>query len=595
MMKERSLSEYIALDKGATSRGKKKGFAKKIKIAVLGSFTLSGFKEVLNVKCREAHVNASFYTGDYNRYTSELLDGANKLYEFKPDITYLFVDVRSLFGELFLDPYGVSEKERKKAASENYQKLNTLIKSFVKRGSGILVINNFEVPTYSPLGILEPKQKFGYFRMIEDLNARISQFNAHSSVFVFDYNSFSSLVGKREMINSKLAYMADMRIAPDQIPVLCEEYMRYIRALLGLSRKCIVLDMDNTLWGGVVGEDGLEGIKLGPECPGNAYMEFQKYLLALFERGIILAVNSSNNKEDALKVLREHPHMVLKEHHFASFKVNWENKAKNLIEIAKEINIGLDSVIFLDDDKRIRELVKTALPQVLCPDLPEDASSYSEFLMNIKELDSLQLTSEDEKRSSRYVAERKRKESKGTFKDISGYLKHLSITTEISPADKFSIPRIAQLTTRTNQFNFSTRRYREKEIECFSRDKRYGVYHVKIKDKYGDYGITGAVIVLKNKKEWIVDTFLLSCRVLGRNVEEAVLSDIIRRAVKGKAGTLSVVYKKTEKNQPVLNFLKNRAFLPRKHDPKGARITIYKKGRIPDLTRQTKHVKVISK
>lgn len=595
MTKELSLSEYITLDRNAASQGKEKGFTKKIRIAILGSFTLSGFKEVLNVKCRQSRIKALFYTGDYNRYANDLLDRESRLYRFKPEITFLFVDTKSLFGELFFNPYGAPEREREKASRENYQKLNIFIDSFVKHGSGILVVNNLEIPVYSPVGILEPKQRFGYFDMVRDLNARISRFNRHNSVFVFDYDSFASAAGKKGMVDNKLAYLADMKIAPDKIPDLCEEYMRYIGPLLGLSKKCIVLDMDNTLWGGIVGEDGLQGIDLGPERPGNAYMEFQKHLLALFERGIILAANSSNNEDDVLKVLREHPHMVLKEHHFASFKVNWNNKAKNLVEIAKDINIGLDSMIFLEDDKRIRAFIRAALPQVYCPDIPEDPSSYTEFLRSIKNLDSLQLTGEDKKRSIGYIAERKRKESKAVFKSVSGYLKHLSITVRIEPADKFSVPRIAQLTTRTNQFNFSAKRYRENEIERFSRDKRYGVYSVSIKDKYGDYGITGALIVLKSEKEWSVDTFLLSCRILGRNIEEAILSDIIRRVVKAKVRTLSVFYKKTEKNRPVINFLKDCGLLPQKYDPKGAQITLYEKGRMPDLTKRIKNIRVISK
>ncbi len=594
-MKEFSLSEYVTIDRKTASRGKKKGFNKKIKIAFLGSFTLNGFREVLNVKCHDAGIKASFYIGDYNQYANELVNKDSKLYNFEPDITFLFVDAKSFFGDIFFNPYSGSERKRMDATRENYKKLSVFVSAFVKYGSGILVMNNFEIPVYSPIGILETKEKFGYFDMIKELNKLISRFNKYNSVFVFDYDSFASGAGKKNMVDDKLLYLADIKISLDKIPVLCEEYMRYIRALLGLSRKCIVLDMDNTLWGGIVGEDGLEGIKLGPLPPGNAYMEFQKYLLALFERGIILAINSSNNEEDALKVLREHPYTILKEHHFASLKINWENKVKNLVEIAKDINVGLDSMIFLEDDKRIRELVKMALPQVFCPDLPEDISCYPGFLRNIKKLDTLQFTHEDKKRSTRYVAERKRKASTGAFKNISGYLKHLSITVEVSPADKFSFPRIAQLTTRTNQFNFSTKRYQEKEIERLALDRRYGVYYVSVKDKYGDYGITGALIVRKNQKKWFVDTFLLSCRILGRNIEEAVLSDLIGRSVKAKVSMLSASYKKTEKNQPVINFLKKCALLPRKCNPKDALITLYEKGKTPSLTRQIKHIKIISK
>ncbi|MBN1353396.1 MAG: HAD family hydrolase [Candidatus Omnitrophica bacterium] len=592
---EFSLSDYINMDKNRMHGRKNMRFDKKIKIAVLGSFTLNGFKETLNVKCKNAGIKASFYIGDYRQYANELIDKKSRLYGFRPDITFLLIDVKSVLGELFFNPYGVSANKRMKLVKANYAKLNSLIIGFLKYGSGILVTNNFEVPAYSPMGILESRERFGYFEMIKELNARISRFNSHNSIFVFDYDSFASSLGKNNITDEKLAYLADMKISPDTIPLLCEEYMRYVRALSGLSRKCIVLDMDNTLWGGIVGEDGLEGIRLGPEPPGNAYMEFQKYLLALFERGVILAANSSNNAEDVLKVLRKHPYEVLRERHFASLKINWENKVKNLVEIAKDINIGLDSMIFLEDDKRIRGLVKAALPQVLCPDMPEDPSSYPGFLKGIKELDTLQFTLEDKKRSARYVAERSRKELAGAFKSIPEYLKQLSITVEIGPVDKFSIPRIAQLTTRTNQFNFSSKRYQEKEIEGLARDKRYGVYYVSAKDKFGDYGITGAIIARKNKHEWLVDNLLLSCRILGRKIEEAVLVDIMRRAEREKAAALRVVLTKTEKNMPVFNFLKNHDLIPENFARKNALVTIYERDKKPGLEGHIKHIKVVSK
>ena len=352
--------------------------------------------------------------------------------------------------------------------------------------------------------------------------------------------------------------------------------------------------MDNTLWGGIVGEDGFDGIKLGPNPPGSAYMDFQKYILALFRRGIILAVNSNNNRTDAIRVLREHPHMVLGEHHFASLKINWESKAKNLVDIAKDINIGLNSMIYLDDDKRNRELIKESLPEVLCPDLPEDPSYYTRFLMNVKDMDALQITREDKKRGRLYAQEKKRKASISVFKDISKYLAHLKIVTEIKLADKFSIPRLSQLTLRTNQFNFSTKRYNENQIKAFVSDKRYDVYYVRVKDKYGDYGITGAVIIQKNKEVWLIDTFLMSCRVLGKKIEDAVLSVVIKKAARENVDKVKIDYRKTEKNAPVANFLKRHEIL-KQAEPKDTILTLYRKGRNSKLGRQTEHLRILFK
>ncbi len=593
-MQNISLNRYFNLDKKISSRGGRKNLRGKIRIALLGSFTLNGFKEALNVKCYNAGIDASFYTGGYNQYAGELIDEHSKFYKFKPDITFLLVDVRSLLGDLYADPYSLPEKKRKETVSYNSKKLDTLVRNFTKRGSGILVINNFQAPVYSPMGILEPKQGFGLFDMVRVLNLSLSKFNKQRNVFVFDYDCFASRIGKNNITSDKLLYLADMRILPDIIPLLCEEYMRYIRALKGLSRKCIVLDLDNTLWGGIVGEDGVEGIKLGPQPPGNAYMEFQRYLLALFHRGIILAVNSNNNRSDVMKVLKGHPQMLLRERHFASIKVNWENKVRNLIEIAKDINIGLNSIIYLDDDKRNRQIVKEALPEVLCPELGEDASGYLGCLTEIKELDALQITHEDSKRGRLYAAERKRRESIGAFRDLSGYLKHLNIVAEVRPADKFSIPRLSQLTLRTNQFNFSAKRYSQKEIEGMARDGKYGIYYVRVRDKYGDYGITSALIIRKDKRGWFIDTFVMSCRILGRNIEEAVLSDIIKRAVREEADRVDIDYRRTASNQPAFNFLEQYGVFKGRPKLKNAAVTLYEKGKKSGFGRCIKHVKLIS-
>jgi len=593
-MEEKPLVAYLDSYKAA-GRHKTKAHGKPIRIALLGSFTLNGFKETLSVKCREAGIIALFYVGDYNQYVQGFANEGSSFYKFRPDITFLLVDTRSVFGDLYLNPYGVSALKRKEAAERVCSNMSGLIKKFLKHGSGMLVMNNFEVPVYSPIGITEPKERFGYIEMVRKLNSLVREFNRISAVFTFDYDSFASEIGKYNVVDDKMFYLADMRVAPNIIPHLCGEYMRYVKALASLARKCIVLDMDNTLWGGIVGEEGFEGIKLGPAAPGNAYMDFQKRLLALFNRGVILAINSNNNREDAMKVLQKHPYMVLRERHFASIKINWESKVTNLVEIAKDINITLDSIIFLEDDKRTRHVVREALPQVLCPDIPEDASDYSRFITGLKDIDVLQITPEDKRRGALYVSERERKESRSTFRDLSRYLKHLDVVVRIRSANRFNIPRISQLTLRTNQFNFSTKRYNEKTVERFILDKAYSVYCVDVKDKYGDYGITGALIIQQDKKKWRIDTYLLSCRVLGRNIEEAVIGAVIGKAVKEGVEEVNISYSKTGKNMPVFIFLKENGIDPSKCRKEKSAVALYRKNRILKFKERSKHIKVIFK
>lgn len=588
-MPEISLSEYLNIDKKLKSQ-KSKTSRNSIKIALLGSFTLNGFKETLNVKCRSIGIEPSFYVGEYNQYARDLLDGRSAFYRFKPDITFLIVDINSLLPDLYLDFYRASEARRKALLSDTYKRLKSLTGNFIRYGSGIIVVNNFEVPVRSPLGVMESKEKFGYFDLVKSLNREVASLGRQNSVFIFDYDAFASEIGKSNIRDDKMLYLADMRIAPDVIPFLCEEYLRYIRAFKGLTKKCVVVDLDNTLWGGIIGEDGLEGIKLGPAAPGNAYMEFQKNILALFQRGIILAINSNNNRDDALEALRRHPHMMLKEKHFASMKINWENKVRNLIDIAKDLNIGLDSIVFLEDDKRVRQVVKEALPEVYCPDLPEDASSYPSFLTRLPGIDSLQITHEDRRRGTLYADERRRKESVSAFNDLSQYLRHLDIAVAIKPADKFSIPRISQLTVRTNQFNFSAKRYTEKEIASLASRKDYTVLYIKVKDKYGDYGIAGVVIIRKGIKEWIIEAFLLSCRILGRNIEDAVFSALIAKASKSGVGKVRIIYKKTAKNMPARRFLE-RSGTRAASVPEG--VLIYEKGKKSGFAEKFRHINFV--
>jgi FkbH-like protein len=594
-MQDRTFGEYMELDQELASCPGPKRRGKDVRIAILGSFALNGFKEILNVKCRDAGIRASFYIGGYGQYANDMLDPKSLYYRFRAEITFLVLDTESVLGEAYFNPYGLSEKKRSELIRYSFNKIKALADKFAGHGSGILVVNNFAVPSYSPMGILEPKVKGGYFEMVRRLNALISAVNRHRSVFIFDYESFLSEIGKRNVTDHKLRYLADMKISPDAMPILCEEYMRYIRALKGLSRKCIVLDLDNTLWGGVIGEDGMDGIALGPTAPGNAYLEFQRHLLALFNRGVILAVNSNNNPEDAIEVFEKHPHMALKTGHFAAMKINWESKVKNIVDIAGDINIGLDSIIYFDDDRANRQMVREALPQVLCPELPEDGSGHTAAVRQIKDIDVLQVTSEDAKRGRLYAAERSRKEARGSFRDLSGYLEHLGISAEIRIAQEKDISRISQLTMRTNQFNFSTRRYSESDIGKIMKDENNLVCCVKVTDRYGDYGMSGALIIRKNGRSWRVDTFLLSCRVLGRNVENALIAWLAGKAADAGARELVIDYSRTHKNYPVERFLKGCGFPVPRAGGHNKTVAIFKKGSRCAVIKPVRHVKVVER
>jgi FkbH-like protein len=315
------------------------------------------------------------------------------------------------------------------------------------------------------------------------------------------------------------------------------------------------------LWGGIIGEDGLPGIKLGKTHPGSAYYEFQQEILNLFNRGIILAVCSKNESEDVLQVFRNHPDMLLKEKHIAAFKVNWEDKPANLRRIAQELNIGLDSLVFVDDSQFEADLVRTALPEVEVIHLPENrAVEYKYILASCGLFDTLALSEEDKNRGAMYKAEAARKELLSTTTDMKTYLSSLEMQLEIRFPDTFSTPRVAQLTQKTNQFNLTTRRYSESNIREFLEASNSDVILLKVRDKFGDYGIVGACILRYDEVTALIDSFLLSCRVIGRGVEEAFLAEALKLAAQKNCQIVVGEYYASAKNAQVKDFYVKQGF-----------------------------------
>lgn len=557
-MMEESLSYFLNESKNLDLTNLKKN----INVAILSSFTINGLAETLQVKCHKKNISCMTYLGGYNQYNQEILSKESTLYSFKPNLTFLFLDIQSFFGDLFYNPYSIQKNSRELHIKNIINKIINLIKIFKKNSNSKLIVSNFNIPNYSPYGIIETKSNYGYHEMIMDLNSQLlNEIRKFDDVYLFDFDRFVHLHGEQNILDSHKILFGDIKISLEYIPYLATNLMGYVIGLLGLSKKCIVLDLDNTLWGGIIGEDGFDDIKLGPQSPGNVYVEFQKYLLALCQRGIILAINSKNNPEDAIRVIREHPYMILREENFACIKINWNDKVSNMNEIANELNIDLDSFVYFDDDPVNREFVKMNLPQVITVDLPKDPVQYSTILRSMNEFNTLIITSEDSKRSQMYVEQRKRKELETNVSNLNDFLKQLEIKIVIKNVNEFAIPRISQLTLKTNQFNLSTKRYQEDDIRKFVKDDKFLVGCIQVEDKFGDNGITGAYIVKKdNQKEWTIDTFLLSCRVMGREVEKAIMSYIIEQAKKEGVVKLKSIYIPTEKNKPCENFLKDCNF-----------------------------------
>jgi len=555
-VQEQKLSSYINKAKSLDASK----YEKKIRIAILGSYTTNGMEETLQVKCSEIDVGCISYVAGYNQYNQEILDQKSALYKFSPDVSFLLLDSRTILGKLFYLPYSVSESERKQFIENKVSEISNLIKSFTTNSKSKLVITNLVLPTYSPYGIYETKVNYGLQEMISDYNQQISKIIKNTeSVYLYDFNGFTTRLGEQNVFDFRQFFYGDVKVSLECIPHLAQDLVGYIKAILGLNKKCIVLDLDNTLWGGIVGEDGFEGIKLGNDPIGKAFVEFQKRLLALHQRGIILAINSKNNLDDAMRVIREHSDMVLKEENFSCVKINWNDKVQNMREIASELNIGLDSMVYLDDDPMNREYMRANLPQVLTVEMPRDVAQYAPVLMGLNDFDTLKITEEDLNRGNMYLQEKQRKVLEQQTTNIEDFLKQLKIKLKIKKANNLTIPRISQLTLKTNQFNLTTRRYQEEDIKKFL-DAGHWVGCVQVEDKFGDNGITGVFIIKKNSSEWLIDTFLLSCRIMGRGVEDSMMAEILKKAKQEGVKTVKGEFIPTKKNAPSANFLSDYGF-----------------------------------
>lgn len=534
---------------------------KKIKVALLSSFTIDPLGTYIDIESRLAGLCPEIYIGPFNQYQQEILDENSKLYAFKPDVVILAVQAESLLGDSFYSEF-VKSSETEQYQTEIIDRFKKLLSLLTSRTNALVLMNNFIVPSFTPFGILDNKVDMGFKSFFYGLNQRLTDlYRKSNQVYVVDLEGVASKHGKSRCLNYQMYYRGSFVFSESFLPVIAEEYMGYIKALKNLTRKCIVLDLDNILWGGIIGEDGFEGIKLGKDSPGNAYVDFQRLLLSYYNRGIILAINSKNNYEDAIKVIREHPYMVLREKHFATMRINWQNKVQNMIELARRINIGLDSMVFMDDNPREREQIKQALPQVLVVDMPSSPFLYRHALENLNDFNILALTEEDKIRGEMYYARKMREEHRKSMTSLEDFLRSLEMKVVIKYADDFSLPRVTRMVNKTNQFNLTTRRYTEVEIRKMKENRgKFDIYGLQVTDRFGDEGIVGVAIVRKEPRRWTLDSFLMSCRVIGRKVETAFLAKIVADAMKKGVSTIIGEYIPTQKNALVKDFYPNHGF-----------------------------------
>jgi len=394
-----------------------------------------------------------------------------------------------------------------------------------------------------------------------EYNQKVYDMAKYANVKIIDIRDFYFSFSEEKLIDWKYYFLSQIPINPKLAPQFIKWFSRQLEILAMKRKKCIMLDMDNTLWSGILGEDGADGIKMGEDYPGNVYRFFQAYLLELSRIGIILALCSKNNEDDALAVLNTHPDMLLRKDNFSAYRINWNNKADNVNEMALELNIGLDSIVFIDDNPAERELIKKALPEVSVPDFPSHPYLYPVFMKQLTDdfFSTYTLTQEDMAKIQQYKDNAERVQYKSQFTDMDDYLRSLEIRLTVEKLNEFNRARFAQMTQKTNQFNLTTRRYTETEIQTFA-DNGALVYGLRVKDKFGDNGLTGLMIVFIESQTAFIDTLLLSCRILGRKIESTFVTYILMKLKEMGIIQIKASYIKTAKNGQVENFYDNMGF-----------------------------------
>lgn len=379
----------------------------------------------------------------------------------------------------------------------------------------------------------------------------------HQNVKVLNFSDFCSRYSAEELIDWKFYFLSQMTLNPKLHKDFKEWFDRKMSGIASIRKKCLVLDLDNTLWGGVLGEDGLDGIKIGGDYPGKAFLYWQEALLQLAESGIILAVCSKNNQQDVFDAWEKNPYLVLKKVNFAAYRINWTDKATNIEELAQELNIGLDSMVFVDDNPTERELIRQTLPMVSVPDFPEHPYELPNFYNTLVEqyFQIYVLTDEDKNKTKQYKANAERREAQAAFADYDKYLESLQMTLTLEKSDAFNIPRIAQMTQKTNQFNLTTHRYSESDIKERV-DSGWKIWCIGVKDKFGDNGITGVIML----NEGIIDSLLLSCRVLGKGIEFAFMNTVLQLVKDSGCKRVTAEYLPTAKNAQVADFYEKCGF-----------------------------------
>jgi len=531
------------------------------RLAILRSFTVEPMVPLLRAQAFCFGIDLSVHVGDFNAYAQEILDSESALYRFNPNAVILSVQTADIAPDLSEEYAHLSEDAAAKAVQRVPESLEQYMREFRARSQASLIVHNLEQPARTALGVLDSQRAGSQGEAISQINRHLlSSASALRGVYLLDYDALVARYGRIRWHDERKWLLARLPIAADQLIQLTREWMRFLVPLAGRTAKALVVDLDNTLWGGVIGEDGMTGIKLSAEYPGAAYQSLQRALLDLTRKGILLGICSKNNPEDAIEALEKHPGMLVRPKHFAAMRISWNDKSQGLREIAEELNIGLDSLAFLDDNPFEREQVRGAVPEVMVIDLPQDPMQYASVVRDHPGFERLTLSREDQQRTTFYAEQRERSQAEQKFQSKEDFYRFLEQEAEIAEVAPATLARISQLTQKTNQFNVTTRRYSEQQISEMAAKAGCQVLSIRVRDRFGDHGLVGVSITRDEGETCEIDSFLLSCRVIGRTVETALLSHLADEAAARGCKRIVGWFLPTKKNAPARDFYRQHGF-----------------------------------
>jgi FkbH-like protein len=532
-----------------------------VRLALLGSATVDHLVPGIRVAGLRHGLAIHCHLGSYGQYRQDLSGPNAVLREFDPQYIVMSLTARELIAPIALDASSEEAERTLQCGVEDLQRLWTR----ARETYGAAVIQQTFLDTSAPLfGSFERRVPGAPARLIRRLNELVIEAAAQAQVQIFDLALAAERSGLDRWFECKLWLQAKMQIAPLAVPEYGDRLVRFVAAQRGMSKKCLVLDLDNTLWGGVIGDDGIQGIVLGEgTARGEAHLALQRYAKDLKERGIVLAVCSKNDPDIAAQAVDEHPEMLLRRKDFACFAANWQPKPENLRMIATKLNLGIDSLVFVDDNPAERAAVREALPMVAVPELPEDAAGYVECIAQAGYFETSAFTPDDRERAQRYAENLIREADQDSAHDLGDFLTGLNMSTVYGAVKEVDLPRVAQLINKTNQFNPTTQRYSQEQVTAFSRDEAHIVLQFRLIDRFGDNGLVSAMIMRPAAAQsgaLDIDTWVMSCRVFGRELEFEAMNIAVEAACERGAGVLYAKYIPTPKNVVVRDLYERLGF-----------------------------------